>query len=103
MQFLILGYDGKDESALERRMAAREGHLALGDKMRESGELLYAAAILDDNQKMIGSAMICEFASRADLDKWLEKEPYVVGKVWETVEVQMCKVGPSFVTATAAR
>ena len=32
MQFLILGYDGKDENALNRRMAVREAHLELAHK-----------------------------------------------------------------------
>ncbi|MDZ4837126.1 MAG: YciI family protein [Candidatus Melainabacteria bacterium] len=97
MQFLVVAYDGKDEKALERRMAARDGHLALGDKMRDAGTMLYGAAILDDSEKMIGSAMICDFESRAQLDKWLENEPYVVGKVWENIDVKQCRVGPSFV------
>lgn len=28
MQFLVLVYDGKDDRAMERRMAKREAHLA---------------------------------------------------------------------------
>lgn len=96
MQFLVIGRDGTDSQALERRMAARPAHIALGDKMRDDGRLLYAAAICDAGDKMIGSAMIMQFDSRADLDKWLKEEPYVVGKVWEKIEVEPCKVGPSF-------
>lgn len=97
MQFLVLGYDGADDQALSRRMAVREAHLALGDKMRDAGKMLYGAAILDDNGKMIGSILICEFDSRAELDQWLKEEPYMTGGVWQKVEVQNCKVGPSFV------
>lgn len=97
MQFLVLGYDGTDEKALERRMAAREAHLALGDKMKADGTLLYAAAILDDSDRMIGSAMICDFTSREAVDQWLEAEPYMTGGVWKKVEVNKCRVGPSFV------
>lgn len=97
MQFLVIGYDGTDEEALERRMKARPGHVALGDKMRDAGEMLMGAAILDENNKMIGSVLICDFESRADLDNWLEHEPYVVGDVWRDIEVKPCRVGPSFV------
>lgn len=96
MQFLVLGYDGTDEEALARRMAVREAHIALGDKMRDEGKWLYAAAILDDNDKMIGSAIVCDFESRENLDAWLKEEPYMTGNVWQTVKVQKCKVGPSF-------
>jgi uncharacterized protein YciI len=96
MQFLVTGYDGTDEKALERRMAAREAHLALGDKMMQEGKMLYAAAILDDNNKMIGSVIICDFETREELDEWLDIEPYVKGNVWKKIEVKHCKVGPSF-------
>jgi len=97
MQFLVLGYDGTDEHALERRMAAREAHIAGCDELHKSGQMLYGAAILDDNGKMIGSAIVCDFEDRKELDAWLDKEAYVTGKVWEKVDVKPCKVGPSFV------
>ena len=97
MQFMVIGYDGTDEEALERRMRARPAHVALGDKMRDTGEMLMGAAILDENDKMIGSVLICDFESRAALENWLEAEPYVVGDVWRDIQVTPCRVGPSFV------
>jgi uncharacterized protein YciI len=45
---------------------------------------------------MTGSVLICQFDSRADLDKWLEHEPYVTGNVWHKIDVQLYLVGPSF-------
>jgi len=97
MQFLVMGYDGTDEQALNRRLAVREAHIALGDKMRDAGKMLYGAAILDDSGKMIGSMLVCDFESRIELDTWLEKEPYITGNVWQKIEIKPCKVGPSFV------
>lgn len=97
MQFLVLGYDGNDSDALNRRLAVRADHIALGDKMRDAGKMLYGAAVLDDQEKMIGSILICDFNNRGELDEWLKIEPYVVGKVWQNIEVKPCKVGPSFV------
>lgn len=97
MQFMVIGYDGTDEEALERRMRARPAHVALGDKMRDAGEMLMGAAILDESDKMIGSVLICDFESRAALENWLEAEPYVVGDVWRDIQVTPCRVGPSFV------
>lgn len=38
MQFLIIGKDGIDNKAAERRLRAREAHLKLGDEMEKSGE-----------------------------------------------------------------
>jgi len=92
MQFLVIGKDGKDKKVIERRMAAREAHLALGDKMEASGERWYGCVMLDDNQKMIGSIAVMDFPSEKELKEWLKKEPYVVGKVWETTEVYKCNV-----------
>jgi uncharacterized protein YciI len=100
MQFLVIGYDGTDETALERRLAVREANLALGDKMRDTGKMLYGAAILDEQSKMTGSVLICEFDSREDLDEWLKVEPYLTGGVWQKTEIHNCKVGPSFVGMT---
>jgi uncharacterized protein YciI len=97
MQFIVTGYDGTDLKALDRRMAAREAHLAMGKEMTATGRWLYAAAILNEAGKMAGSLIICEFDSREALDKdWLEKEPYVLGKVWEKIEVKRAQVAPFF-------
>lgn len=97
MQFIVTGLDGTDDEALSRRLAVRQAHIALGDKMRDAGKMLYGAAILDDDEKMVGSVLICDFQSREELDQWLKNEPYVTGNVWQKIEVRLCKVGPSFV------
>jgi uncharacterized protein YciI len=98
MQFMVLAYDGKDTHALDRRLAFREQHLALVDRLAAEGTMLFAAAILDtDDDKMIGSMLVMEFPSRAKLDAWLEIEPYVTGDVWGEIEILPVKVGPSFI------
>ena len=95
MQFIVIGYDGKDEGALARRMAAREAHLAMARGMVDQGRWLYAAAILNDQEKMAGSVIICEFDSRQALEtEWLDREPYVLGKVWEKIEITRAQAAP---------
>lgn len=97
MQFLLLGYDGDDEGALDRRLAVREQHLARADELMDAGNLVFAAAILDDDgERMVGSTMVLDFPSRAELDAWLDSEPYVTGDVWRRVEVRPCRSGPRF-------
>lgn len=96
MQFLVFGYDGKDEKALERRMTHREAHLAGVVRMKQEGKALYGIAMLDATEKMIGSVMVMDFPSRAELDAWLSVEPYVTGKVWEKIEVCPARVPPLF-------
>lgn len=97
MPYLVLGYDGDDDKALERRLAVREAHIKLGDKLRDEGKVLYGVAMLDDNKKMVGSVYIMNMDSKEELDKWLEEEPYVKGEVWKKIEITECAVGPSFI------
>lgn len=92
MQFLVIGKDGMDEKAEERRLAVREAHLKLGDQMEASGERWYGCAILDNDGKMIGSMAVMDFPSEQELQVWLDNEPYVTGDVWTTIEIHKCDV-----------
>jgi hypothetical protein len=96
MQFLVIARDGGDEKAIERRMAHREAHLAGVAKMKAEGKVIYAVAMLDGREKMIGSMMVTDFPSREELDAWLRVEPYVLGGVWGTIEVFNARVPPLF-------
>lgn len=96
MQYIVMAYDGTDEKAVDRRMEAREEHLKSVERRFKAGEHLYAAAILNDDGKMIGSMMVVDYPSREELDKWLKSEPYVVGDVWRKIEIIPCKVPPIF-------
>jgi len=92
MQFLLIGKDGKDDKAMERRLAVREAHIKLGDEMEASGERWYGCAILNDEGKMIGSMAVLDFPSKKELQDYLKREPYVTGKVWQTVEISKCNI-----------
>lgn len=96
MQFLVLGYDGDDAEALDRRMKVRPDHLALANDMSDRGEMLVGFAILDDDGKMIGSAIVVNMADRAAVDAWLAVEPYITGDVWRRHEVTRCQVSPAW-------
>jgi uncharacterized protein len=87
MQFLIIAHDGTDEGALDRRMAVREAHLKSARERAASGMTIMGGAMLDDDGKMIGSASVVEVESRAELDAWLEADPYVTGDVWRNITV----------------
>jgi uncharacterized protein len=96
MQFVVTAYDGNDERAMERRLSVRDAHMKLVDSMRSEGKHLYAAALLDENENMVGSILIVDFPTRTDLDAWLKIEPYVVGDVWKRIDITPCKVPPMF-------
>jgi uncharacterized protein len=95
-QFVILAYDATDEGALERRMANREAHIAAMTQARAQGKMICGLALLDATGKMIGSNVIVNMESRAEVDAWLATEPYVSGKVWESINVLDAKIGPTF-------
>lgn len=96
MQYLVLAYDGCDEGALERRLASRDAHLKATAQMKAEGKTLFAGALLDENEKMIGSAVIVDYPSREELDKWLEVEPYMINNVWKELDIKPYRVAGIF-------
>ncbi len=94
MQFLIIGYDGTDAKAPARRQAARQAHLDGVKALRRSGNCIEGGAMLNDAGEMIGSALIMEFDSEEQMREWLSKDPYVVGKVWQTIDVRPFRCAP---------
>ena len=88
MQFLVKAYDG--EGMLDKRMEVRPRHL---EGMKALGkQIICAGGLLDDEDKMKGSALVMEFENRAALDDYLKNEPYVVEGVWKKVEVETMNV-----------
>ena len=91
MQFLIIGLDGTDSEAPNRRSKFRDAHIKLGDELVASGNMWYGAAIVRDEGDMKGSMLMMDFSSEKELNKWLEKEPYMVGKVWQNLTIHKCR------------
>ncbi len=87
MQYILSGWDGKDEQALERRMSARPSHFRNAAELKRKGHFIFGGAILDDQGKMIGSTMIMQFENENQLQEWLNTEPYITAKVWEKYEI----------------
>ncbi|MBI1275690.1 hypothetical protein GC177_06935 [bacterium] len=94
--FIVIGHDAMDAEAPARRQANRDAHLAVAEANKKSGNLLFAAALVDEQGIMRGSVMTVNYPDRASLDAWLYKDPYVTGNVWEHVDIQTCKLAPMF-------
>ena len=88
MQYIITAYDG--ENMLEKRMEIRPRHLENMTKVK--GKVLCAGGILDEEGTMKGSMLVIDFAEKADLDDYLQNEPYIKEKVWEKVHVENMNV-----------
>lgn len=85
MEFLLIAMDGDDAGGLDRRLASREAHLEGIVTLKEQGHLLVGGAILDDDGKMIGSAVIYDFPDRESAEKCVAEDPYTKGDVWRNV------------------
>lgn len=96
MQFLVTAYDYTGKDGLNRRISAREKHVSFSNELIKKGQMIFGVALLDKNGKMIGSSCVYEFPTKEDLQNMLKSEPYVTEKVWEKIEIEVCKVGPSF-------
>jgi uncharacterized protein YciI len=88
MQFILVAYDGTDAGAPERRMKSRAEHLGKIALVKKEGKFLFGGAILDDNEKMIGSMILYETSDREELDRLLQDEPYIYNKVWGKIEIR---------------
>ena len=96
MQWLIIARDGTDEGAPARRLAARPAHLDHAARLQAAGHLLIGGALIDDDGKMVGTAAIAQFATRTELDEWLQTDAYVTGDVWREIEVHPYRVAPHY-------
>jgi uncharacterized protein YciI len=90
MPFALIAHDYED--ALDRRMACREQHLNRLKQLAQEGKLNGGGVLLNAHGKMIGSNVHLGFDQRADLDNWLEDEPYITERVWEKIEILEIKL-----------
>ncbi len=88
MEFLVVALDGTDAKARDRRMAAREAHLANFGRLKEQGHVVAGGALLDDDGGMVGSALILDFPDRAAVEKCISDDPYTKGDVWRDVTIR---------------
>jgi len=88
MLYVLHAYDYTDEGALDRRLAVRQAHLEGVGVLKANGHFILGGALLDGAGKMIGSMMVIDFESEAQLNEWLPNDPYVMGRVWERIDVK---------------
>lgn len=91
-QYLVTGYDYTDAEALQRRMNVRPHHLDGAKALKQSGNYVLGGALLNDQGNMIGSVMILQFETEEGLEAWEKSEPYIIQKIWESVDVKPFKV-----------
>jgi uncharacterized protein YciI len=86
----MLGWDGSDGA--KRREQHREQHLTcVGDLDREGRIILAGPIRSDDGEKSIGAVIVFEAADLAEAREIIDRDPYVVGGVYESLTVSPFK------------
>ena len=88
MRYVVHAYDYTDPEVLRRRMAVRPDHLDKVRELSQAGNFVLGGALLDQEGRMIGSMMVLDFEDAADLERWQASEPYILGKVWEHIDIK---------------
>jgi len=91
-QYVIIAKDGTDEKAIDRRMDARPLHFAGAKILKDNNHFITGGAILDDEEKMIGSVMIVQFENDEKMQEWYDNEPYITLGVWKSIEIKPFRV-----------
>ncbi|WP_149539494.1 YciI family protein [Siccirubricoccus phaeus] len=99
MAYAVFGWDGEDDGAAARRMAARERHLAILTEWARDGRLALGVPLFTAAGKVAGSLMILEVPDQAGLDAYLAAEPFNDGtdpaaRVWQRVEARPFRIAP---------
>ncbi len=81
-------------NSLEARLAARPEHLARLQALRDQGRILVAGPLpaIDSpapgEAGFTGSAIIAEFASLEDAQKWADEDPYIAAGVYKSATIK---------------
>ena len=92
MWYAIIGRDVPD--SLPRRLPNRPAHLARVEALRDQGRILLAGPFpaIDSPDPgpagFVGTLIVAEFEDLAAARAWAEADPYAIGGVWASTEVQ---------------
>lgn len=95
MLYIIFAQDVP--GSLSNRLAARPAHLARLQTLRDEGRLLTAGPLpavdseTPGDAGFTGSAVIAEFTSLSDAQRWADADPYVTAGVYQSVIVKPYK------------
>jgi uncharacterized protein YciI len=97
MQYVVYAYDYTDADALDRRMAVRPAHLDYVRQLKADGRFLLGGALLNDAGEMIGSMLVLDMESEAQLAKYLQTDPYIIEGVWDKNKLTVKPFRPAVV------
>jgi uncharacterized protein len=86
--FVLTGFD--HPGALDKRLAARPDHLAYLE--RRAAMVKLAGPLLGADDQVIGSLLIVEAESRAEVEAFAAGDPYGMAGLFERVEIRGFRV-----------
>ena len=90
MAWLVLAFDGADDDAPARRMAARDAHVAFITQEAKAGRLLLGLPLHDEASRSRGSLMVLA----DDPAAYLATEPFARHGVWQRIETHPFRIAP---------
>lgn len=88
VQYVIHAYDHTDADAPNRRMTVRPAHLDYVRQLKANGQYVLGGALLDADGRMIGSMLLLDLQTDAQLTDYLNTDPYIVQGVWDKIDVK---------------
>ena len=95
MLYAIISQDIKN--SLEKRMGARQDHVARLNQLKDEGRLILAGPhpAIDNNEPgeagFTGSLIVAEFEDLKEARDWADADPYVAAGVYSSVVVKTFK------------
>lgn len=90
MAWLVLAFDGTDDAAPARRLAARDAHLAFITQEAEAARLRLGLPLHDEAGRSRGSLMVLA----DDPAAYLAAEPFARQGVWQRIETHPFRIAP---------
>ncbi|MDO9707333.1 YciI family protein [Paracraurococcus lichenis] len=94
MGFAVLAFDGEDDGAPARRLAARPRHLEVLTDWAGSGRLAFGTPLLADDGRALGSFMVLNGDDPAILERYLAEEPFNNQDVWRKRTTWPFRIAP---------
>ena len=91
-QFIIQAKDHTDDNAIDRRLSVRAAHLQRMKEEKSKDIFIIGGALLDNNNKMIGSVIILSLSDEESVQRWIEQDVYFKNNVWNEITVAPFRV-----------
>ncbi len=87
--YIITAFD--KPNSLDLRLKTREAHLNYIKQTHKNFKLIWGGPILNENQEMIGSHLICQAESLNDVHEFCNNDPYKLAGLFADTHINLWK------------